>query len=69
MTRILLLLILALCIISCKGQEYEDEQFDLSKLNFNLNADKFYSKSMNREISNFQAKSNTSKRIQLMNMI
>lgn len=55
MTRILLLLILALCVTSCKGQEYEDEQFDLSKLNFNLNADKFYSKSMNRENIKFSS--------------
>lgn len=43
-----LLLITILCT-SCKGQEYEADIFDLSKLDFSLNADQFYSKSMNRE--------------------
>jgi len=55
MNRILSLLIFALVITSCKGQEYENEKLDLSKLNFSLKADKFYSKSMNRENIKFSS--------------
>jgi len=47
MNKIFTLLIIVLFTISCKGQEYENKKFDLSKLNFDLKADKFYSKSMN----------------------
>ena len=55
MKKIFSLLIIAIFFSSCNGQEYENEKIDLSKLNFNLNVDKFYSKSMNRENIKFSS--------------
>ncbi|SHF45698.1 hypothetical protein [Chryseobacterium vrystaatense] len=49
MNKIWSVLFIAILFTSCKGQEYEAGIFDLSKLDFHLNADQFYSKSMNRE--------------------
>ena len=49
MKKIFSLLSIVIVMTSCKGQEYGKERFDLSKLNFNMNADNFYSEAMNKE--------------------
>jgi hypothetical protein len=49
MNKIFPLLLLVMFILSCKGQEYETEPFDLTTLSFNLNSEKLYSKSMDRK--------------------
>lgn len=49
MIKILPLLLIIVCLNSCKGQDYQTEPFDLSTLSFSLNSEKLYSKSMNRE--------------------
>lgn len=46
---------MSLFITSCKGQEYNNGIFNLQKLSFDLNADKFYSNAMKRENIKFSS--------------
>ena len=49
MNKIFAVLIIMFFIPSCKAQQYGNQPLDLNALNFNLNSEKFYSASMNRE--------------------
>ena len=52
---VFLILTMSLFITSCKGQEYNNGIFNLQKLSFDLNADKFYSNAMKRENIKFSS--------------